>query len=188
MEDENHHRNEVIKDLEEDLCPSEEKRKKFGQRLRKLREERELSRRSVAHATKISEQFILSLEKGDFEFIPGRIFGYGFLKSILSLYQVDSEKYCLEYNSCWESQSQQSEQKKSVTRLVTNALFEGLIGLFRKKNRRKNNRKPYMEGSDKVPLRRIFSGVFLLVAISTTVAYLYFFGGPRDPELLVRET
>ena len=87
-------------------------RASFGERLRLLREQRGFSRKDVANITKISEQFILSLEEGKFEFIPGRVFGYGFIRNILSLYQVDSNAFVEEYRQCWDAGEYGKDQEK----------------------------------------------------------------------------
>ncbi len=54
----------------------------LGERLRKLRVEKGLSRRELAASTRISSRYIAFLEEGELEKIPGRVFVSGFVRSI----------------------------------------------------------------------------------------------------------
>lgn len=79
----------------------EEARRLFGQNLRKIREALGQSQRDIIHLTRISPPFIEALEKGDFDILPGEVFGRGFIKNICKALNVDSEALLVEFSQCW---------------------------------------------------------------------------------------
>lgn len=62
----------------------------FAQKLRGARERAGYSVEQLAYATKIMAQFIVCLEAGDFENVPGEVFVRGFVKSICKVLNEDS--------------------------------------------------------------------------------------------------
>jgi transcriptional regulator with XRE-family HTH domain len=74
----------------------------FGKKLKERREKACVSKRSLAQATRISIPFIVALENGEIDKLPGRIFGRGFIKNICKIIEADSEEFLQLYESCWE--------------------------------------------------------------------------------------
>ncbi|MCX6125257.1 MAG: helix-turn-helix transcriptional regulator, partial [Proteobacteria bacterium] len=82
------------------LTPAE-LRKQLGSLLSEARVMAGVSVEAVAHETKISKHFIVSLESGLFESLPGRVFGRGFIKNIARYLRSDSEILLKMYDECW---------------------------------------------------------------------------------------
>ena len=80
-------------------CP----RELFSNWLRQEREIRGVSIESIAQATKISKAFISGLESGEFESLPGRVFGRGFVKNITRLLNCDGAEGLKLYDACWDA-------------------------------------------------------------------------------------
>ena len=78
-----------------------EERIQFGQKLREARLSVGLSDEDLIHQTRISPQFIEALEKGEFENLPGRIFGRGFVVSIAKAIGGESSEFVEAYDQCW---------------------------------------------------------------------------------------
>ena len=69
-----------------------------------LRHERErsgLSIEAVSQETRISKTYILSLESGKLESLPGKVFGRGFVKNITRLLKTDTSEGLRLYDACW---------------------------------------------------------------------------------------
>lgn len=76
---------------------------RFGSWLRAVREEAGLSIDSVAYETKIGKNYLLSLEAGDLDALPGKVFGRGFVKCITRLLKTDGAEGLRLYDACWGS-------------------------------------------------------------------------------------
>ncbi len=76
---------------------------RFGSWLRAVREEAGLSLDSVAYETKIGKNYLLSLEAGDLDALPGKVFGRGFVKCITRLLKTDGVEGLRLYDACWGS-------------------------------------------------------------------------------------
>lgn len=74
---------------------------RFGTFLRQAREKSGLSIEAVAQETKISKQFIIFLETGSVENLPGQVFGRGFIKNIARYLRSDSGEMLRLYDACW---------------------------------------------------------------------------------------
>jgi cytoskeleton protein RodZ len=70
----------------------------FGERLKRERELREVSREEVAAATRISERFLTALENEDWDRLPGGIFGRGFVRTIARYLGLNEENLLAEYD------------------------------------------------------------------------------------------
>lgn len=73
-------------------------RGKFGERLKRERELREVSMDELTKATRISARFINALENEDWDQLPGGIFGHGFVRSIARYLGLDEEALLGEYD------------------------------------------------------------------------------------------
>lgn len=89
----------------------------FGNFLRQAREKSGLSIEAVAQETKISKQFIIYLETGSVENLPGQVFGRGFIKNIARYLRSDSSEMLRLYDACWgvESTPQEVAASEHIT-------------------------------------------------------------------------
>ncbi len=71
--------------------------------LRHARERSGLSIEAVSQETRISKNYILSLESGNLEGLPGKVFGRGFIKNITRLLRTDTIEGLRLYDACWGS-------------------------------------------------------------------------------------
>src|SRR5712692_5188947 len=74
-------------------------RGKFGERLKRERELREVSLDELSKATRISNRFLLALENEDWGKLPGGVFGHGFVRSIARYLGLAEESLLTEYDS-----------------------------------------------------------------------------------------
>lgn len=79
-------------------CPREQ----FGSWLREARETRGFTVEAIAQETKISKLYILGLETGKLEALPGKVFGRGFVKNITRLLKTDGSEALRLYDACWD--------------------------------------------------------------------------------------
>ncbi len=73
-------------------------RGKFGERLKRERELREVSLDELSKATRISNRFLLALENEDWGKLPGGVFGHGFVRSIARYLGLAEESLLGEYD------------------------------------------------------------------------------------------
>lgn len=73
-------------------------RGKFGERLKRERELREVSLDELSKATRISNRFLQALENEDWGKLPGGIFGHGFVRSIARYLGLSEESLLGEYD------------------------------------------------------------------------------------------
>jgi len=103
----------------------DEAKTRFGVWLKSMREEAGLSLDAVAYETKINKSYLLSLESGDVDALPGKVFGRGFVKCITRLLKTDGVEGLRLYDACWgatiinalpqaEDESQEVHKTKSV--------------------------------------------------------------------------
>jgi hypothetical protein len=102
-----------------------EAKTQFGMWLKSMREKAGLSLDAVAYETKINKSYLLSLESGDVDALPGKVFGRGFVKCITRLLKTDGAEGLRLYDACWgatiitalpeaEEESQEVHKTKSV--------------------------------------------------------------------------
>lgn len=85
----------------------EERCRDFGSRFRLAREAKGCSVRALAQLTRISAGFIEALENGDFDKLPGEVFGRGFVRSICKSLHLDTDDLIAAFDRCWEPEHQQ---------------------------------------------------------------------------------
>ena len=61
----------------------------FCLHLRQAREQAGIEFKEACMATRITEEFLEALESGDFQKLPGMVFGRGFIRSLWRLYRLD---------------------------------------------------------------------------------------------------
>ena len=71
----------------------------FGSRMRQVREQRGISLRQIAEATKISVSALEALERNDISRLPGGIFSRAFVRSYAAEIGVDPEQTVREFLS-----------------------------------------------------------------------------------------
>lgn len=76
-------------------------RDQLGETLKQAREKAGMSYDAVAQITKITRTFIVALETGDLERLPGVVFGRGFVRSIARVLELDPDELCQIYVQCW---------------------------------------------------------------------------------------
>lgn len=96
-----------------DLC---ERRVLFGVDLKNLRESQNLTAQEVAEKTRINMNYIESLEKGEFERLPGKVFGRGFVAALLKHYSTAQGDFVVRYDALWENDGIQNSISDSTKR------------------------------------------------------------------------
>jgi cytoskeleton protein RodZ len=86
----------------------------FGERLKRERELREVTREEVAAATRISDRFLTALENEDWDRLPGGIFGRGFVRSIARYLGLDEENLLSEYDLARGDQSSPAPPRPEI--------------------------------------------------------------------------
>lgn len=76
-------------------------RLQLGNLLKQAREKSGMSHDAVAQITKIGRGFVIALEAGEFEKLPGAVFGRGFVCSIARVLDLDSQEMSKLYAKCW---------------------------------------------------------------------------------------
>jgi hypothetical protein len=84
---------------------NQEKIQKFAEAFKTARQSSGASIESIAYETKISKQFVMSLEAGDLQSLPGRVFGRGFVKSIQRFLRTQNQDLLSLYEACWQEDS-----------------------------------------------------------------------------------
>ncbi|MEY4630285.1 MAG: hypothetical protein RIQ81_405 [Pseudomonadota bacterium] len=78
-------------------------REKLGATLKDARLRSGMSEDAVAQITRITRNYIVALESGQFEKLPGAVFGRGFVRSISRLLGLDQEELSNLYSDGWEA-------------------------------------------------------------------------------------
>jgi cytoskeletal protein RodZ len=81
----------------------ESARLRLAEWLRQARERSGISIDAVSQETRISKNYILSLESGNLDGLPGKVFGRGFIKNITRLLRTDTNEGLRLYDACWDS-------------------------------------------------------------------------------------
>lgn len=118
-----------------------ESRRTFGLKLQDLRESQGISIEGLAQTTRIGQSFIKALEDGDFEKLPGQVFGRGFVRSLIKTMGADEKEWTAAYNEAFgqaigtESHGRGFHSRgssPSAGTLATAHLAKGSIGFHRK--------------------------------------------------------
>jgi cytoskeletal protein RodZ len=75
----------------------DERSSDFGERMKRLREERGVALRDIAETTKISVSALEALERNDISRLPGGIFSRGFVRAYAEQIGADPEKAVREF-------------------------------------------------------------------------------------------
>jgi len=77
----------------------------LGQKLRKAREERDISISEVAEQTRISALYLEAIEKDEYKILPGGIFNKGFIKSFAKYVGIDEHEALQDYARIMDAQA-----------------------------------------------------------------------------------
>ena len=108
----------------------ESRRVAFGQRLRLLREEQGVSVESLSEITRVSRIFIEALESGQFEKLPGRVFGRGFVQNIAKNFSVDPSPLIADFCELWETTLTPSVLKVEIKNKPSNQRPEHFLPML----------------------------------------------------------
>jgi cytoskeleton protein RodZ len=86
----------------------------FGERLRREREMRGITLDEIAESTKISRRHLESLEKEDFDSLPGGIFNRGFVRSYARYLGIDEDQAATDYAAA-AAEPVETEEKFPLT-------------------------------------------------------------------------
>ncbi|MBP6217815.1 MAG: helix-turn-helix domain-containing protein [Oligoflexales bacterium] len=95
----------------------EEKRRALGLRLQEMRQAKGISCKEIEHETRIAINFITALEAGNFDALPARVFGRGFIKSIGKALNTDCSAFLTSYDECWDEDPRPNRLSRSETRM-----------------------------------------------------------------------
>jgi len=98
----------------------------LGEKLRKAREEREVSISEVAEQTRISALYLEAIERDDYRPLPGGIFNKGFVKSFAKYVGVDEAEALQDYAKI--AASQEGEDLEEVDRYKPEVLTDDRSG------------------------------------------------------------
>jgi len=106
----------------------------FGERLKRERELREVTREEITAATRISSRFLEALENEEWSKLPGGVFNRGFVRSIARYLGLDEEALLGEYDLAHGTQvapvTPQPEHRMSSSKWIPFLLFVGLLVLL----------------------------------------------------------
>lgn len=74
---------------------------KFGEALRRRREQRGISLNEVAHRTKISASLLAGMERGDCSRWPGGIYSRAWIREYASALGLDAEQIAARFSNCF---------------------------------------------------------------------------------------
>ena len=81
--------------------------REIGEYLRKVREEKRISLKDVQEATKISMRYLESIDRGDFNGIPGEVYRKGFIVNYANAIGLDGQEVLQKYNDLKTEQEEQ---------------------------------------------------------------------------------
>jgi cytoskeleton protein RodZ len=82
----------------------------FGERLRREREMRGITLQEIAESTKISRRHLESLEKEDFDSLPGGIFNKGFVRAYARYLGIDEEQAVADFSTASNEQPEPQDR------------------------------------------------------------------------------
>jgi len=107
----------------------------LGQYLKRERELRDISLKTVEETTKVPIKFLMALERNDYDVLPGRAFIIGFLRSYAKAVSIDSDEVVnryLDYSSAKKEEitsiERKIEEKESKKKLNVNLILGIFVG------------------------------------------------------------
>ncbi len=87
-----------------DCTKTAAERRAFGDKLRELRTGRRLSVEAVANATRIQARYILALESGELDKLPGEVFARGFVRNFAKAVHAEADQDALvaDFGRAWK--------------------------------------------------------------------------------------
>lgn len=90
------------------------RRQEFGVLFKSLRSAKGLTIEGIALETRISQNFLNALESGEFERLPGRVFGRGFVRNVAKLVDCDENEITALYDACWQESLEPLRVKSKI--------------------------------------------------------------------------
>jgi cytoskeletal protein RodZ len=101
----------------------------FGEKLRVLRESREIALDEIAESTKISKRYLQALERNDFEELPGGVFAKGYIRTYAEYLGVNPEPLLEAYVSELQSRGEgDPAEDEKAARQAAHAALSKLAG------------------------------------------------------------
>ncbi len=86
--------------------------REMGAFLKRTREEKGIGLEAAVHATKIRSRYLLAIEEGEFEVLPGNVYARGFVRGYANYLGLDGEKIAQQYmGGAVESRSEQRREE-----------------------------------------------------------------------------
>lgn len=85
----------------------------FGEDLKTERETRGIALASITEATKVSSHYLMALEKGKFDDLPGGVFNKGIVRSYARVVGLDAEKWVARFMLAYQSSGQLKDDDAS---------------------------------------------------------------------------
>lgn len=85
----------------------------FGEELRKERESRKVTLQSITDATKISRRYLMALETGEFDHLPGGVINKGIVRSYARVVGLDEEEWVCHFMSAYQNSGQLKDDDAS---------------------------------------------------------------------------
>jgi cytoskeletal protein RodZ len=101
----------------------------FGDKLRELRESRDVTLEELSESTKIGKRYLQALERNDFGALPGGVFAKGYIRTCAEYLGVDPEPLLADYRRERESRGEgDSDQDERAAREAAQAALSQLAG------------------------------------------------------------
>jgi cytoskeletal protein RodZ len=127
----------------------------FGEDLKTERESRGIALASITDATKISSHYLLALETGKFDDLPGGVFNRGIVRSYARVVGLDAEIWVNRFMSAYQSSGQLKDDDASW------AAFAENVGKSRPRG-----------DADRPAMRLKWAGVTALVVVLAALGWL----------------
>lgn len=125
----------------------------FGEELRKERESRSIALASITEATKISNHYLVALEKGHFNHLPGGVISKGIVRSYARVVGLNEDAWVERFMSAYRGSGQLLDDDASWIAFAEN------VG---------KNRPPL---GDRPVMRLKWAGVAALVVLLTALGW-----------------
>ncbi len=100
--------------MQQDDLNGHDRQRQFGEKLKKIRLDRNVTVDTLAQITRINHNYIEALEAGSFQQIPGKVFARGFVSNYLKHFGVDSGEFMTEFDAVWDVPNPSSVLKVEI--------------------------------------------------------------------------
>ncbi len=96
------------------MAPSTVTPAELGARVKSIRESKQFSIPELARVTRIGRDFIVNLEEGNFDKLPGYVFARGFIRSICRALDVNSDDIVIDFDKLYCQELKVEEKKNGL--------------------------------------------------------------------------